>query len=82
MIREEISQASKDGMKVLQFPTGETAMKIEGLGQAENRFYNPRANIGDIRFLAEDKLKYSDIKIGDEVYERRGDISYIITDVL
>lgn len=32
MIREEISQASKDGIQVLQFPTGETAMKIEGLG--------------------------------------------------
>ena len=29
MIREEISTAAKDGMKVLQFPTGETAMNIE-----------------------------------------------------
>lgn len=32
MIREEVAQASKDGITKLQFPTGETAMKIEGLG--------------------------------------------------
>ncbi len=32
MVREEIAQASKDGKTKLQFPTGETAMKIENLG--------------------------------------------------
>lgn len=32
MIREEIKKASQDGKTKLQFPTGETAMKIEGLG--------------------------------------------------
>lgn len=32
MIREEISKTAQDGLQVLQFPTGETAMKIEGLG--------------------------------------------------
>ena len=32
MIREEISKAAQDGLQVLQFPTGETAMNIEGLG--------------------------------------------------
>ena len=31
MIREEVKQASIDGKTNLQFPTGETAMKIEGL---------------------------------------------------
>lgn len=31
MIREEIKKASQDGKTKLQFPTGETAMKIEGL---------------------------------------------------
>lgn len=31
MVREEIAKAVKDGKKKLQFPTGETAMKIEGL---------------------------------------------------
>ena len=29
MIREEVSKAVEDGKKKLQFPTGETAMKIE-----------------------------------------------------
>lgn len=38
MVREEIKQAAIDGKTKLQFPTGETAMKIEGLGQAD-RFY-------------------------------------------
>lgn len=32
MVREEIAQAAKDGRTKLQFPTGETAMKVEGLG--------------------------------------------------
>jgi hypothetical protein len=31
MVREEIATAAKDGKTKLQFPTGETAMKIEGL---------------------------------------------------
>jgi len=31
VIREEVKQAAKDGKTKLQFPTGETAMKIEGL---------------------------------------------------
>ena len=33
MIREEIRSATLDGKDVLQFPTGETAMKIEGWEQ-------------------------------------------------
>lgn len=31
MAREEIAKAVKDGKTKVQFPTGETAMKIEGL---------------------------------------------------
>ncbi len=31
IVREEVKQAAKDGKTILQFPTGETAMKIEGL---------------------------------------------------
>lgn len=34
MVREEIKHAAEDLKKFLQFPTGETAMKIEGLGEA------------------------------------------------
>ena len=36
MVREEIKKASQDGKTKLQFPTGETAMKIEGLGEARS----------------------------------------------
>ena len=38
VIREEIKQAAKDGKTKLQFPTGETAMRIEGLGVREKAF--------------------------------------------
>ena len=33
MVREEVKFAAKDGIKKLQFPTGVTAMQIEGLSQ-------------------------------------------------
>ena len=33
MVREEVKQAAVDGKIKLQFPTGNTAMKIEGLGE-------------------------------------------------
>lgn len=35
MIREEVKKAAEDGKSILQFPTGETAMKIEGLGDGQ-----------------------------------------------
>lgn len=35
MVREEIKRAADDRMEKLQFPTGETAMKVEGLGEAD-----------------------------------------------
>jgi hypothetical protein len=35
MVREEIKQAAKDGKAKLQFPTGETGMKIEQLSRAD-----------------------------------------------
>lgn len=38
MVREEVKQAAIDGKKTLLFPTGETAMKIEGLGQRPASF--------------------------------------------
>ena len=36
IIREEVKKAAQDNMQQLQFPTGETAMKVEGLGRVEN----------------------------------------------
>ncbi len=40
MVREEVKQAAIDGKTKLQFPTGETAMKIEGLGEGHG-WYDP-----------------------------------------
>jgi hypothetical protein len=38
MVREELKRAAADGKQTVLFPTGETAMKIEGLGQ-QSHFY-------------------------------------------
>lgn len=61
MIREEIKKAAQDGKTKLQFPTGETAMKIEGLdrlGMEETEalhrlegFDTRSASVGDELFL-------------------------------
>lgn len=80
MVREEIRKAAQDGKTKLQFPTGETAMKIEGLGQGEtNRFIIEDPKSESIRR----KLEISDLKIGQEIKEE-GELSggWIITDVL
>lgn len=85
IIREEIKQAAKDGKTKLQFPTGETAMKIEGLGSGNTLW-------GDV-----DKpghmIQIEDLKPGKEIVESRPDPNnftgdellgnhWIITDVL
>lgn len=80
VIREEIKQAAKDGKTKLQFPTGETAMKIEGLGE-QNHWsvgdssarYNGGAHL--------DMEKYKSLKPGDQVMQSPTD-AWIITDVL
>ena len=85
MVREEIQKASKDGIKKLQFPTGETAMKIEGLGD------NTRWSYRDDRLYTHD-LKTNDLKVGMTVNQNAGGFvdqhglgdrgDWIITDVL
>lgn len=76
MVREEIKQAAIDGKTKLQFPTGETAMKIEGLGQT-SRWYGTDT---EGQYLLEPK----DLKIGESVTMDRNemDSNWIITDVL
>lgn len=59
IIREEVKQAAKDGKSTLLFPTGETAMKIEGLGQ---RIDNPWRSSDTDRIL-----KIEDLKVGKEI---------------
>lgn len=91
VIREEVKQAAKDGKTKLQFPTGETAMKIEGLGIPEgDRFQIPgketkpgfRQNLGN---LTKEQLKPG-MEIMDNVVTYGNTIgegnSWIITDVL
>ena len=41
MAREEVAQAAKDGKTALQFPTGETAMRVEGLAGEEGSISVP-----------------------------------------
>ena len=84
MVREEIKKASQDGKTKLQFPTGETAMKIEGLGEqtGNNTFYTMSTNSA----LPEGyitKLKSEQLKAGLQINQgdRRGS-DWIITDVL
>lgn len=79
IIREEVKQAAVDGKASLQFPTGETAMKIEGLGENNNWF----ASIEDVsrnRTLAKDELS-----VGQTIYQdtQFGNVGHwVVTDVL
>lgn len=75
MVREEVKQAAKDGKSTLLFPTGETAMKIEGLGQSEVWSSKPEGGPYKI-----DEAWVKDRGVGTTVY--RGDEAWVITDVL
>jgi len=70
MIREEVKKAAEDGKTKLQFPTGETAMKIEGLGE-ETSFTRTDMPTG---------ITLDDLVIGTSIYD--GNTDWIITDVL
>ena len=88
MIREEIKKAAEDGKTKLQFPTGETAMKIEGLGsvnqwgdrELSNRLVDENPSIGISRLQREARLTPGNLKVGKEVNDGGND--WIITDVL
>jgi len=88
MIREEIKKAAEDGKTKLQFPTGETAMKIEGLGstnqwgdrELSNRLVDENPSIGLSRLQREARLTPENLKVGKEVND--GGTDWIITDVL
>ncbi len=80
--REEVKRASQDGKDTLLIPSGETAMKIEGLGE-RSQFsiveYNPSGRIKSFMPLNVDALK-----VGKEF--EQGQINtgnkWIITDIL
>jgi len=75
IIREEIKRAAQDGKTKLQFPTGETAMKIERLGDRDVFRIRLREGGGISRIAG-----ISDLKVGKEVL--RGGEGWIITDIL
>lgn len=82
IIREEIKRAATDGMKNLRFPTGETAMKVEGLGGRDNIWaiaddrngYENDTNANDGP-LTKDSLK------AGMMINREGDTQYLVTEV-
>ncbi len=83
IIREEVKQASIDGKTKLQFPTGETAMKIEGLGELGRNRWRMRIpdDIGGSNWLTP---KVEDLKVGREITQGYlpDDPQWIITDIL
>lgn len=77
VIREELKKAAEDGKTKVQFPTGETAMKIEGLGESKSWYtgsYTGTARRDTV------PLKPEMLKVGQEVNDSSTD--WIITDVL
>ncbi len=79
MIREEVKKAAMDGKTKLQFPVGETAMKIEGLGE-NSRWYTADSHQ---RPITPERLQ-----VGGEVTTQGGgnhigeSDKWIVTDVL
>ena len=94
MVREEVKQAAKDKKTKLQFPTGETAMKIEGLGENTSWYLQPDVSRADELKMSPDQLSQTfdkglttgELKIGQKI--RMGEdyqnphSQWIITDVL
>lgn len=74
LIREEVKKAAEDGKTKLQFPVGDTAMKIEGLGQNADRWYDfEGGEIGG-------QLRPEALRVGQSVWD--GYDGQVITDVL
>jgi len=80
IIREEIKQAAKDGKTTLLFPTGETAMLIEGLGNDEITWVindETPDNEGDFP-----NLETETMSIGLNVIDNRTGDEWLITEVM
>ena len=69
--REEVKRAAKDGKDTILIPSGETAMKIEGLGETQTfKWANGQ--------IAESK----DLKTGYNIFDKNNNDHWIITDIL
>jgi len=87
VIREEVKKAAQDGKKALRFPTGETAMKIEGLGQQGRNRFGIVLDEGGVS----PAMRTEDLKVGLEIHDMQGALgdtiesgrgNWIITEVL
>lgn len=79
--REEVKRAAKDGKDTLLIPSGETAMKIEGLG--ESRIWVRLTPEGKIMGRGTDAhLTTGNMKVGQMVSPSPATDEWIITDVL
>lgn len=83
IIREEVRTAAQDGKTKLQFPTGETAMKIEGLGQGGgfNILKTDSEGLYSIKATPEN-MKVGDTVIPQGINMNTQDQHWIITEVL
>lgn len=80
MVREEVKQAAIDGKTKLQFPTGETAMKIEGLGEP-TRWQIDGSD--SMKQWQPSKLTPENMKVGQSIVQTFGSSDrWIITDIL
>jgi len=81
--REEVKRAAKDGKDTLLIPSGETAMKIEGLGKEDEFSFLPKGNTllrGGVENLNPQNMKVGmSVSKGSTGYA--GD-EWIITDIL
>lgn len=75
VIREEVKKAAQDGKTKLQFPTGDTAMKIEGLAQGDANF---------LHYEDSTYLKPSDLvtgqKFNDQRYRGQGSGNFVVVE--
>lgn len=88
IIREEVKQAAIDGKTKLQFPTGETAMQIEGLGQEDTWMVaTDNSDETGSYFETGANLKDGDLHVGQRItMEDRAELEsndlWVITEVL
>jgi len=81
IIREEVKQAAKDGKTKLQFPTGETAMKIEGLGESP-MVWRDVTDEATKKWADLPELSPETLTVGKTIEQNNIPGQWIITDVL
>lgn len=76
--REEVKRAAKDGKDTLLIPSGETAMKIEGLNQDITQWWQTTKT----GTMTDTPLSVDSLKLGSQIAKDQDASRWIITDVL